>query len=84
MGNQQPRYGAKDHQFNTRVTADYTMKHKPNTSQKLGCYFKSQLLVTTESQSQSQRLTFPWGESQINVGVQKWRTLITTVCRLER
>lgn len=46
---QHPRHRISINQLNTRLTANYTMKRKLNTSQKLGCYFKSQLRVMEES-----------------------------------
>lgn len=77
--------GLRTKQLNTKMTANYTMKHKRNTSQKLSCYFKSQPHVMKESGSPFLR---GWPshrvKNQVSMDSQHCEAVNIPIGRLER
>lgn len=77
--------GLRINQLNTRMTANYTVKHKLNRSQKLNCYFKKQPRAMTASWAPFLRGSHPPREiNQTHADPQKCKTRMITTCRLER
>lgn len=77
--------GLRINQLNTRMTANYTMKHKLNMTQKLNCYLRSQLHVMKESWAPFLRGSYPYQEiNQTNVDPQKCKTIMIAIRGLER